>query len=384
MLYKALRSEYSRLGFYMVLYLLLSSVVSIGMIYFYTFIAAVYLYMTRGTLSQDEIMSLVSPGNNTLYFLAVNALSIYAIGMPVAAHLLKKIPTPEVMTGLYEAKRSADMFSPEGMRQASFNDAPPDTDQVRMFTLPEMTPPPEKETFGIRDFPALFLICIFAMTAGDYISRLMAGIVAMATGIEPKNSQVDYLLSGSLPMTIFFVVLLAPIAEELFFRKLMIDKLSHTGKWDAILVSAIIFALYHQNLYQFFYATFIGIVLGYVYTKTGRVLYTMILHISLNLAGGVILPYFTRGADKYRSYVEMFRSGDRELLAVYAVYLLVVIAGIVCFIYYLKKGKFSLTEAYWTPDKTTAAMAYISAPGQVILILVCVIISALTMSGILT
>ena len=383
-LYKALRSEYSRVGFYMVLYLLLSTVLSTGMVYFYTFIAALYLYMTRGTLSQDEIMSLVSPGNNTLYMLIVNALAIYAIGMPVAAHLLKKIPTREMQTALFTAKRSADLFSPEGMSREAAENAGPDP--ARLFVVPEMETalPPERETFGVRDFPALFLICIFAMTAGDYISRILAGVVAMVSGIEPKNAQVDFLLSGDLVMTIFFVVILAPVAEELFFRKILIDKLSHTGKWNSIFVSAIIFALYHQNLYQFFYASFIGMILGYVYIKTRKVLYTMFLHISLNMAGGVLLPYFTKGAERFRTYSEMIRSGDRALLATYAVYFIIVAAGLICFLFYLKKGKFKLTEAYWIPDRVTAMMAYISAPGQVILILTCVIMSALIMSGLMS
>ena len=384
MLYKALRSEYSKIGFYMVLYLLLSTVVSTGMVYFYSFIAAVYLYMTRGALSQDEIMSLVSPGNNPLYFLVINAISIYAIGMPVAAHLLKKIPTPEIQTALFEAKRSADMFSPEGMSRAAMEGEAPDPDSIRLFPVPGTAPLPEKESFGVRDFPALFLISIFAMTAGDYISRILAGVVALVSGIEPKNTQVDYLLSGNLAMTIFFVVILAPVAEELFFRKFLITKLSHTGKWNAILVSAIIFALYHQNLFQFFYASFVGLILGYVYIKTGKVIYTMIMHISLNLTGGVLLPHFTKGAEGFRTYSEIIRSGDPVLLTTYAIYLLIVIAGLVCFIYYLKKGKFSLAEAYWIPDRVTAAMAYISAPGQVVLILACVAISALTMSGLMT
>ena len=42
------------------------------------------------------------------------------------------------------------------------------------------------------------------------------------------------------------------------------------------------------NLYQLFYATALGLILGYVYTKTRRSIYNCILHMAVNFVGSIL------------------------------------------------------------------------------------------------
>ena len=51
--------------------------------------------------------------------------------------------------------------------------------------------------------------------------------------------------------------------------------------------SALLFGAIHTNFSQFFYALFVGIVFGWVYTYSGKLRYSMILHALFNAFGVV-------------------------------------------------------------------------------------------------
>ena len=92
----------------------------------------------------------------------------------------------------------------------------------------------------------------------------------------------------SVKLLAVFAVILAPLVEELVFRKLLCDRMRRYGDKIAVLVSGIAFGLYHGNLYQFFYAAAIGIFFAFLYCRTGRVSYTILLHMLVNFVGSVI------------------------------------------------------------------------------------------------
>ena len=54
-------------------------------------------------------------------------------------------------------------------------------------------------------------------------------------------------------------------------------------KWWAIVVSAAIFGIVHGNPIQFIYATALGILLGWIYTKFNSILIPMLCHLVFNL-----------------------------------------------------------------------------------------------------
>ena len=86
-----------------------------------------------------------------------------------------------------------------------------------------------------------------------------------------------------------FIVLLGPFLEEFIFRKLLIDRTRAFGEKNAILFSAFLFGLFHINPLQFFYAFGIGLILGYIYVRTGKVLYTWMMHAFINFLGCVVM-----------------------------------------------------------------------------------------------
>ena len=68
----------------------------------------------------------------------------------------------------------------------------------------------------------------------------------------------------------------------------MIDRLSVFGDGAAIIFSAVAFGFFHGNLSQIIYATAVGLIFGYVYTRTGKIWHTMLLHAIVNFLGGIL------------------------------------------------------------------------------------------------
>lgn len=90
--------------------------------------------------------------------------------------------------------------------------------------------------------------------------------------------------------TFITICILAPIWEELFFRGIVLRRL--LMKWGApasIIVSSIIFGLFHLNPGQILYATILGVLLAYVYLRTGNIVVPMILHSVANFVSFIAL-----------------------------------------------------------------------------------------------
>ena len=100
-------------------------------------------------------------------------------------------------------------------------------------------------------------------------------------------------------MTAIFTVVIAPIGEELLFRKLIIDRTMKYGSVVSILLSAFLFGLMHGNFSQFFYAFALGIVLGYVYFNTGKIYLTIALHAAVNFVGSILTSFLQMGLQGY-------------------------------------------------------------------------------------
>jgi membrane protease YdiL (CAAX protease family) len=94
------------------------------------------------------------------------------------------------------------------------------------------------------------------------------------------------------------IVIAAPILEELLFRGVILHGLLKNYRpAKAILLSAFLFGLIHFNPWQFVFAFPAGILLGWIYWKTGSVLCTMILHAFNNFLGFLLLLVLPDAAD---------------------------------------------------------------------------------------
>ncbi len=93
--------------------------------------------------------------------------------------------------------------------------------------------------------------------------------------------------------------ILAPVTEEVVFRGAILRKLlsinCHT--WIAIAISAVLFGAVHGNLAQFVHAFIMGILLGWLYTRTRSILPCLLVHWVNNTVAFILIRAFPEHAD---------------------------------------------------------------------------------------
>ena len=141
---------------------------------------------------------------------------------------------------------------------------------------------------------------------------------------EIVNPIEELIQNSSIYINLIIISIIAPIFEELFFRKLLIDRTIKYGATLSILLSAFIFALFHGNLNQFFYAFLLGAFFAYVYTKTGNIIYTILLHAFVNFYGSVASTIFNLAKGNIAHGITMANIGDITIVALYMITLIIV------------------------------------------------------------
>ena len=123
----------------------------------------------------------------------------------------------------------------------------------------------------------------------EYVVESKVGITKDVTKAIIVFIGLNYLLSmNSLnPETpskikVIYIMILAPIAEELIFRGTLLKKLRVFGDKTAIIYTAIAFGLFHCNIAQIPFAITAGLILAYTVVKTNNIVYSIILHMILN------------------------------------------------------------------------------------------------------
>lgn len=134
------------------------------------------------------------------------------------------------------------------------------------------------------------MVSLVIAAVGCYcLAVLVATLVSIISpeALETFNGLMDSALSGDEFMAFLAVVILAPIAEELLFRGIIFRMLvKHWSEVAAIVVSALLFGLYHMNLMQAIYVLPIGLLLGYTAYKCKSVLPCILIHMINNF-----MPY---------------------------------------------------------------------------------------------
>lgn len=129
-----------------------------------------------------------------------------------------------------------------------------------------------------------FSVIILAIAGSQMLNDLI--LVFRLNEIFPYYSQMtDDTMTGQPVWLLFLTVgLLAPAAEELIFRGLVFRRMKDfMNPWAAIILSALLFGIYHGNMIQFLYASLMGILLAVIYHRTGTLWTSILAHVVANL-----------------------------------------------------------------------------------------------------
>ncbi len=140
-------------------------------------------------------------------------------------------------------------------------------------------------------------VCTALMLAGNYISNIFITFFQAMRGNIIQNPVAESVAAVPLWATLVFTCIIAPIAEELFFRGLICRKLLVLGEGYAIVLPAAFFALSHGNFFQVFYAFVLGCFFSFVYVRTGKLIYTIIYHIIINFMGSFVISIILQYVD---------------------------------------------------------------------------------------
>lgn len=131
--------------------------------------------------------------------------------------------------------------------------------------------------------------------------------------------------------TALSVCIAAPILEEIVCRGYMMrGMLQYIKPWQAIVISAFLFAVIHGNLAQGVTAFILGILLGWVYYRTGSLLMSMMIHFIVNTSSTImaLMPSIPEDASLQSIMANTHPECDYYLLLGFCAVLLVAIVWI--------------------------------------------------------
>lgn len=225
----------------------------------------------------------------------------------------------------------------------------------------------EKESVGVKKFLLYIAITMTLMWIGNIIGLTITFLLGGAMQSDIANPVHELIQNTHIWFNILIVSLAAPIFEELFFRKMLIDRSIKYGARISIILSALLFGLFHGNLNQFFYAFLMGGFFSYVYIKTGKVIYTIVLHAIVNLMGSVVSIMVVSSLTNLQTY---FNPLDAFVLILYIIILFVFLLIGIYGLFQYKKAKFNgeKTEIALKNPLKTMILNY----GMVLFIIFCV------------
>lgn len=246
--------------------------------------------------------------------------------------------------------------------------------------------PVEKKPIRAGHWLLLFVVSAGCMYIGSLISTWLMDALSALTGRDYADILQSMTMDAPLWLVTLCTVVAAPIGEEFIFRKLLIDRTRRYGDIAAILLSASFFALFHRNVFQFFYTFFIGAVLAYAYTRFGKYWVCVSLHAACNFIGGV-WPKFLQeqvGPEALGSTEAMLDVMIEKPLIILAVMLqsLImygsIVAAVVLLIVYRKKLCLSRGTQGLTRSETARAVALNA--GSILFAVICIALTVLSMA----
>lgn len=146
----------------------------------------------------------------------------------------------------------------------------------------------EKHKMTVKTFVICISITMFLMWIGNIMGVIITSGIGSLIQHEVANPINDVINNSGLIANLIIITTIAPIFEELIFRKLLIDRTIKYGGTISVLLSGLLFAFFHGNLNQFFYAFLLGGFFAIIYIKTGQIKYTIGLHMIINFIGSVV------------------------------------------------------------------------------------------------
>ncbi len=236
-----------------------------------------------------------------------------------------------------------------------------------LHTVPATpTGPVQLHRVGPWGLARLFMACVTLF----YSINLLTVLLNEWSGAGMQNTAADMMLGSNPWVNLFFACAVAPVMEEIIFRQMLYKRLAGYGGKVYILFSGLMFGLLHPNIFQFFYATLLGMVFAAVRHFTGKLWPSIALHVGVNFLGSglpVLLVYYSGDENALMGRLMIFTFVEIGLA----------VAGLAVIIHWLAAGRkaFALEQG---PLPAPRARATILNPGVLIYIVFFVLLIVIT------
>lgn len=145
-----------------------------------------------------------------------------------------------------------------------------------------------KRTLSLSLFAGFACFCMTLAYAASFATMGLLQVLGL-----PQQSAGEEMMMQMAPLPTLLLVAVAPaILEEFIFRGLLYRYLSPYGEAPYVLLSGLLFGLFHGNLSQLFFAFALGCCFALLCYRTGTMVYGMLLHFLINFLSGNVLSQF--------------------------------------------------------------------------------------------
>ncbi len=178
----------------------------------------------------------------------------------------------------------------------------------------------------IRTRPVKLLLWLAVLSAALILPSQYMNEIFNADMPEDMVNTLKSIIGQPLGYAVIGIIV--PIAEEVVFRGAILRRLlfEFRNPWIAIVISAVIFGAVHGNAAQFIHALLVGILLGWVFSRTGSILPGIVIHWVNNSIAFTAYKLFPEKADC--KLMEMFNGDSTSMYAAIGISIVVIILSL--------------------------------------------------------
>lgn len=156
--------------------------------------------------------------------------------------------------------------------------------EQRFVILDQLIPRPQRPSGAGGILLNIILILVIGVLAQIATDALLTLVEPLIPDTMAQYNEMMQQLSDTSLISVLSLAILAPIAEEIFFRGVTMEMARRITPqaWVAVVLQAAIFGLAHGNPIQSTYTFLLGLVLGVIALYVGGLPATMLLHFSVN------------------------------------------------------------------------------------------------------
>jgi len=160
---------------------------------------------------------------------------------------------------------------------------------IRHVNKHEVVAKPNKSTFKYFGICIIIGITTLFLVSGilNYFQLFIEKL-----GSKPSNIEYDLHNTKNYLISLISLAVIPAVCEELLFRGIIVNALKHKGHVFAIVLSSVMFSIFHFSPSQLIYPICFGLILSIVYLRTNNIIFPILLHF-INNALSLSIQYFS-------------------------------------------------------------------------------------------